>query len=97
MGNGRIEFSNEFWFKSNLLIDFNSEGYSEPNQQSVSGRNKSLSCSSQALCYGRVRSYGTHNSFASHDGNVIRQTPSNLITENMRKLPIFEGGKNPVL
>ena len=39
--------------------------------QSVSGRNKCLCCISHALCYGRVQSCATHNSFASCNGNVI--------------------------
>ena len=39
--------------------------------QSVSGRNRCLCCSSHALCYGRMRSCATHNSFASYDGNII--------------------------
>ena len=39
--------------------------------QSVSGRNKCLCWSSHMLCYGRMRSCVTHNSFASYDGKVI--------------------------
>ena len=45
--------------------------------QSLSGRNKCLWCSSHALCYGRVRSCATYNSFASYDGNVIRACRAN--------------------
>ena len=45
--------------------------------QSILGRNKCLCCSSHALCYGRVRSCATHNSFASYDGNVIRACRAN--------------------
>ena len=45
--------------------------------QSVSGRNKCLCCSSHVLCYGCMWLCATHNSFASYDGNVIRACRAN--------------------
>ena len=40
--------------------------------QSVSGRNKCMCSSSDALCYRCVRSCAIHNSFALYGGDVIR-------------------------
>ena len=40
-------------------------------RQSVLGRNKCLCCSPHTLCYGRMWSCATHNSFASYDGKDL--------------------------
>ena len=75
--------------------------------QSVSGRNKCMCCNSRALCCGRVLTCAIHNSLLWWDVILTcganradcqgTQTLSNLITQNGRELPIFEGEKNPML
>ena len=77
-------------------------------RQPVSGGDNSVCGSSPALCYGRLRSCAIHKYFASCDGGFIRacrakradcqwtKVLSNLIIQNRRSLPVFEGKRNSI-